>query len=199
MQDISVFKDKFTGQTAALVATGPSLLKLESKHIGDSNLVMTINNAIRKVRTLKCLVPVFTSQKDAGRGTVYWPCHAPLRCIDCDYACLHVKPEPPEILLLHKYESLDCSPEYPDKYLFDNRKLGLQWYDCSAVSTVHILKYFGVARIRMISFDSVTRNDDRSTDGLSEILPEDVYYAQTKPILCALEECAFESTEWITP
>ena len=203
MQDISIFKDKFTGQTASLVATGPSSLKLEAKHIGDSNLVMAINSAIRKVRTLKCLVPVFTIQKDAGKGTVYLPYHAPLRCIECDYKCLHVKPEPAEILLLHKHESPDCSPEYPERYLFDNHQFGLKWYNCSAMSAVNILKYFGVTRIKMISFDALTeQNVYASYDGVTVDRPYTAGYLEQNAItLSTLKSCGFQDkdVEWITP
>ena len=179
MKDISVLKDKFRGATAALVATGPSLLNLTVKDMEKQDLILTLNFAILKVRTLQTCGALFTMQKD----------------IHC------VRPKEPEMLLVHRHESLGAFPDYPRQYLFNNEEFGFPWWRPSVVSALCILRLMGVARVRMIAFDALTTGDCHSTyDGLTVTHHFQEYKNQVDITRLALRECGYEkSVEWVTP
>jgi hypothetical protein len=143
-------RGRHKGETAWVVGKGPSLLRLEARHIG-AGPVFAINDAILRVRELGLPNLTYTTQKDAGSF------HG--------WAGIH--PIPPEILMVSGKESLDAFTDYAPRLVVDaERDASLPSWSCSSIEWIAAtLQVMGVARVVLISFDAVTRGDARKVIG----------------------------------
>jgi len=59
------------------------------------------------------------------------------------------------ILLVHKYESINCFENYEPRYVFSNPDLGLDVWQFSALSAIKIAQYMGCTKLVFVCFDSM--------------------------------------------
>lgn len=133
---------QYAGQTASVVGTGPSLLKLTVKDFGEGP-VLVLNDALLVIRGLQLRNPVYSLQKDG---------------------CL-VKPEPPEILILSRAQSGRCFETYQPRHVLSVRQMGLKTHSMSAAWAVAIANSFGCTKVRMLAMDSVRGDFGRVVEG----------------------------------
>lgn len=182
--------------TIAIVGKGPSLLALRSEHLEDLSAVITLNHAILKVRVTEHRATTLMMWKDAPAYLK----DMPVMCPPNSLGCLHqiIEPVEPEILLLHEYESGNCLPAYSQRYIFNNPRFGLNWYQESVFSAICIARMLGASRLRLISFDAATNGDCRNTmDGVS-ISGKENYLHQRDGINRVLRKLCLPAT-WVTP
>lgn len=208
----------FQGRACALVGKGPSLLHLREEHLAGIDVVLTINHAITKVRSLNLKQPVLMVWKDARTYAASVEPHpryghqVPVPCPRCPRGelCHRASVQPPdgttELLLLHEHESVNCFPTHPQRYLFNNDRFGILWRMESIISALHIAHLLGVASLRFISFDASTNGDCRFTENGTtlhkkgdETYVVDVYMDQRQSIDATIGKLGFPAVEWITP
>ncbi len=140
-QSIQVLKNVHQGQIVWVVGKGPSLNNLTKEHFGEGP-VIAINHAGIKIGFLELDNPCYIMQKDAGHG-------------------FDLKGLP---LLVHEREaSRDYREEYEPRYCWDNmRDFGLQWYDCSGMTSIRLAQLMGCMKIMFLCFDAATSEDERT-------------------------------------
>jgi hypothetical protein len=195
---IEIFKDKFIGKTAGIIVDGPSIININEPHLSGCDLIMTINFANIKLRSLKITVPLFTMWKDPGFKDEYM---LPI-CQECTQTCIRPAPQSPELLLVHSIESRKCSPNYPYRFVWDNNNYGLVWSYPSAPAAVCLLKMMGATNLKMFCFDGKTHKVyGESWDGKTVVQkekPEDLDLANHYLDL-TLTAAGYTAVEWITP
>lgn len=149
-------RGRHTGQTAAIVGTGPSLLGLTAASLGDGP-VLALNDAIVVLRRLRPTGTLYSLQKDG---------------------CL-VSPRPPEILVLSRGQSPDCFAGYPARVVVDVvADLGRPANSVSSHFAVALAHAMGCAGVRMLGQDGFTRGDGRRVrDGELVATSSDYHFA----------------------
>ncbi len=135
---IEVLVGQYSGQTAWVIGSGPSLLRLSIGDIGVGP-VLAINTAIRRVETLGLSNPVYSLQKDAR----FAACRAPV--------------------LAHQHESAKLDG-FGD-YVFDNLAFGLAWNMPSVCSALGIAHLWGCRTVVYMCCDAAVNADLRRCVG----------------------------------
>ena len=203
---MSELKGAHKEQTAWIVGKGPSLQSIEETHIGEGP-VITLNQAIVPVESLKIKNDVYSMQKDGGelRGPEWrdkpvpgWysdPCKlAGIKCNECPGM---VKPKK-ATLLLYERASNYCFPNYEDRVIFDVLELGMESNECSLGVALWIAKFFGCKKAMILCCDAhATGNYYAYNPESKEIEPEkEDYFFQTRALR---KHFSIIDHEFITP
>jgi hypothetical protein len=194
---VEIFCGKFAGKTAGVIVDGPSIARLTETSLEGLDLIMTINFASIKLRKLKITVPLFTMWKDPGKKDEFM---LPI-CQKCTQDCIRPVPQAPELLLVHLIESRKCSPDYENRFIWDNNNYSLTWSIPSNCAAVSILKMMGVVRLKMFCFDARNGDYGESWDGetiVNKETPNDLNLAN-ELLDRTLGVLKFNLVEWITP
>jgi len=130
-----------------IVGRGESLRHLTAGYFG-AGLVIALNRAIVKVRSLGLPNMVLSMQKDGNYKT---PCNR-----DC-YNCNLFGVDPGGSPLLVNWQSQDCFPDKDRIWMRDHAELGNTKLP-SAVVAVRLAQFIGAQSIVMLCFDSVAGN-----------------------------------------
>jgi hypothetical protein len=199
--------NRYPGETCYVVGKGPSLLNLNASHFTASGPVITLNEAIRKVRTLHIANEpwsrhtLFTMMKD---GVYPKSCAQP-----CKYIGEHmVAPEAGETLLVSRTTTPFCFMNHAPRYVFDEEaELGVDWTTPSAVIAIKIAELMGCNRLVLLCFDGAVNGDQRFVaDGLSEIrrhpdrLRHPANYRSSGELMRdELQRSPIREVEWVLP
>ncbi len=174
-----------------------------------------LNQAIIKLRGVKLPAgcALFSMQKDCASYDRSTGTEVPIVCEGCDETRCRTEdpkktrfgtyPIEPEMLLLHRAESVNCFSKYPHRYIFDNAKFGIIWRMPSIISAIYVAKLLGAARLRLVSFDASTNGSvEYVCDGkqcVGETHPG--YLSQRRQIDFTLTRCRFSSAkgQGVTP
>ena len=212
-RDIEEFTNAFKGGMGAIISHGPSELLLTKEHLSGVDVVITLNAAILKVRSLALDIPVFTMQKDAGEGrsdiSQYETKRTTCTCLKCDEGCTgKQRPVLPETLLIHKHESHLCYPDYSKRVEFDHTRFNIMWSYPSIISAIYIMSLFGVEKVNYLCFDGICGiSHDDTEDGKTlhavEMKEEDRRrkreYDTIKALISASKKYRDMDAEWIIP
>lgn len=127
-------KDKHIDEDIYIVGNGPSVQYLSEKNFG-KGIIIALNMSIIKVEKLELSNVIYSMQKDGNKKAMTLPINS--------------------ILLLHEHESKGWFPDYLPRIIFDNVKLGLRWFDFSALTCIKLSKYMGCNKIHFVCFDSI--------------------------------------------
>ena len=160
---ITEVKDIHKGQDVYIVGKGPSLQYLTGQMIG-KGIIITLNDAILKIDSLNLTNLIYSMQKDCpGSYPVTNEVPTQKECVNKEY---HNKLRPKNAtLLVHKHESIHCSPDYSPRMVFDNLELGLLWHDFSWMSAIRIGQEMGCEIFYFISFDAFVFATEEETYG----------------------------------
>lgn len=150
---IDDLKDKFIGKNIYIIGSGPSLNRLKKEHFKDG-VIIALNKSIGVIKNIEPDIPVFSQQKD-GNLNGKRKCTHP-NCNNCPFT---VDPTP-YTLLVHEHESKMCFEKHEERYVFDNKNLGLAITDFSALTAVKIGQLMGGTHFIFIGFDSINGNFD---------------------------------------
>lgn len=185
-----------------IVGKGPSLEFINENHFGEGAII-TLNEAIVKIETLRINNLIFSMQKDGGihknSGGEYIGINKCF-CEEIKSGCAFgmVRPrKPTTVLLVCENCSKECFIDYSPRVVFDNNDYFLQWFDQSVLSSIFIAKQLGAKKITMVCFDSFTHNDLTTylpTTG--ERIPNHPYFVQHEKIKELLADI---DHEFITP
>ena len=194
IKHISQLTGAYNDKTGAIIGTGPSLHQIKREDFNGVDVIITINGAVKLIRNARGNIPIYTMQKDAcsynkNLSEVVW-------CEKCDGACWKPEPIQPEILLIHFPESIGCWPEYPLRYAWNNADYGLPWHNPSFMACLKIMEIFGVAKIKIVSFDSCTTGSIKHINSDKE---DRGYIADVELIKDSVKNCTVKNIEWITP
>jgi hypothetical protein len=191
-------ENKYIGKDIYIIGKGPSLHNLKKEMIGPG-IVITLNDAIQKIEELGLPNPVYSMQKDGMGGyidfsTNEWYNNPPLPEVQvCDDCSKHSIMPKKSILLVHKHESINCSPNYWPRMIFDNLEMGLLWHDFAALSAIRIGEIMGCKKFYFVSFDAITKGDEFGAYINAAPLGYAYQYVRMKPFLDRLDY------EFITP
>ena len=179
-------KNKYKGQPIYIIGKGPSLQYLTREMIGEG-VVITINDAIAKIEELDIPNDVYAMEKDG-----YYPnginSHEPH---DCSVHSIMPTRYP---VLLHRHESPNCVPDYFHRIIFDNKELGLEITDFSALSAIKLGELMGCDKFYLVSFDACTMGDCNVYGGSNA--NDEGYKDQCRRMNPLLDNLDYE---WITP
>jgi len=212
-RDIEEFTNAFKGGMGAIISHGPSELHLTKDHLSGVDVVITLNNAILKVRSLALDIPVFTMQKDSGEGrsdlSQYETKGTTCTCLMCDETCTgKQRPALPETLLIHKPESHLCFHDYSKRVEFDHKRFNILWSYPSIISAIYIMSLFGIEKVKYLCFDGICgySHDDtadgktiRATETPEEKPRRKTEYAVIKALLSVSQKYRDMDAEWIIP
>jgi glycosyltransferase involved in cell wall biosynthesis len=186
---METMRGRHAGQDIYIIGKGPSLKYLTKEMIGEG-VVITLNDAIAKIEELDIPNDVYAMEKDG-----YYKDNKP--CFDTHDCSIHSIMPKKSALLVHKWESLNCMPDYTPRYIFDNEELGLNPQNPSMLSAIMIGSLMGCKKFHFVSFDAfqgdhrtyipgkdITLIDDNGYDGICQIV---------QPFLKEIDY------EWITP
>lgn len=200
-QPITALRDAYAGQKCYIVGKGPSLLNLTTEHFGPGPII-TLNQALRKVESLRLPNPLLSMQKDGSYPIV---CGSP--CEDCTVMGPRdmIVPEPGAALLVSKANSEWCFIDYQPRYVFDSEQdFGLDWYMPSALVALKLAELFGCTALTFVSMDACTTGDTRLVnDGVAELRADprlaDSYLDTAVRLRRMLKASPIRSVEWVTP
>lgn len=155
-----------------------------------NGVVITLNDAIAKVEELYIPNDVYAMEKDGWY--VGWTNH--IEPHDCSIHSIMPTRYP---VLLHKHESINCVPDYFSRIIFDNKELGLEITNPSAMSAIQIGRLMGCSKFYLVSFDACTLGDIRTyVPGKEEMITDPGYKVQCGMMDILLDKLTYE---WITP
>ena len=182
MTFIDNIKNKYLDQDIYIIGCGISIRHLTEDLIGDG-VIITLNSSIDTIEKLLLSNVVYSMQKDGpGRGI--------LECNDCSK---HTIMPNKSILLVHKHESINCSPDYKPRMVFDNEELGLNKYDFSALTAIKMGQIMGCKKFYFISFDACVNGE--CTNYFNKIINKG-YIDQARSMKPYLNNIKYE---WIIP
>jgi hypothetical protein len=156
-------KDRHSGETAWIVAKGPSVLNLTRADIGDGPII-ALYETIAIVEMLDLPNPVYSLQKDGGKNKTHV---APTTILssecksrDCEHCEWVVRPQK-ATLLLHDLEAEFCFPDYSPRYLFTLAEIGLPYNTFSLVCALKIAQFLGCTKFMFVSADAQAIGDLR--------------------------------------
>lgn len=156
-------KGKHPGETAWIVAKGPSVLNLSRNDIGDGPII-ALYETIAIVEMLDLPNPLYALQKDGGKNKKHV---APTTILssecasrDCDHCEWVVRPQK-ATLLLHDLEAEFCFPDYSPRYLFSLAEIGLRHNAFSLVCALKIAQFMGCVKFMFVSADAQAIGDLR--------------------------------------
>lgn len=181
-EPIKTLLNAHRGETAYIVAKGPSLEHLTANLLGPGP-VIAIHEALAKVESLDIPNRIYALQKD--EGTV-----APTRAA----------------LIVHDHDdpgSKDFMPDYEPRYIFNNpTDFMLPWNAISGITAVALAVYMGCRKIVMVSFDGYTRAENRTwmpdCKGIPQYFPGSGYMRNSVMLYDYLEARNLKP-EWVTP
>jgi hypothetical protein len=156
-------KGKHEGETAWIVAKGPSVLNLKKTDIGEGP-VIALYETIVIVEMLGLSNPVYSLQKDGGQNKKHV---APTTILssecesrDCTHCGWVVRPQK-ATLLLHDLEAEFCFPDYSPRKLFTLAEIGLPYNTFSLVCALKIAQFMGCTKFMFVSADAQATGDLR--------------------------------------
>jgi hypothetical protein len=156
-------KDTHSGETAWIVAKGPSVLNLKKTDIGDGPII-ALYETIAIVEMLDLPNPVYSLQKDGGQNKTHV---APTTILssecesrDCKNCGWVARPQK-ATLLLHDLEAEFCFPDYSPRYLFNLAEIGLPYNTFSLVCALKIAQFLGCTKFMFVSADAQSIGDLR--------------------------------------
>ncbi len=183
---------RFAGQTVTLVGRGPSLANLTREHLG-AGPVLALNMAWRAVERVGTRGPVFVLYKDGcltEQADRECPCGVPGPYLD----------GLPEhyTLLLSRENSSGCLAAHHRREVIDLREWWMLPTEMSVLVALRVAQTWGAARVRMVSFDSLTTGD---THTWSKAKGENAHAAASYAYVEPFVRKALEGVEheWITP
>lgn len=189
---------RFYNYNFYIVGKGPSLEFISERDFSDG-IIITLNEAIVPVEKLNLDTFIFSMQKDGATTGMDCGHRNKCQCLDggiCKYGM--VLPTNKKVfLLLSETDSSDCFKDYTNRFTFDNKDYGLEWYEQSVLSAISIAKKLGAKKIFLISFDSFTHGDLTTyvptTGSRVENHPYFVQHEKMKSLLSDIDH------EFITP
>jgi hypothetical protein len=200
-QNIAVLNGAYLGKTGAIVGGGPSIIKLTREDFDSVDVVLVIDFAIAKIRTLSLSIPIYSMWKDRGtlKGTVDGGINPCPGMPPCTNKCSKLVPQSPERYIVHEHESKYCNDLYSPRYIFNNNQFGHHWGRPSVVPSIEIMMLFGIADLKMMGFDSMYGNTQTCQDGTTVLSLSDGSGYLTHPAIIkeVLSTCNFNSVEFI--
>lgn len=180
------------GETATIVGTGPSLLRLTTSDFG-AGPVIALNDAVLALRRLRLPNRMYVMQKD---GCIPHGARARVPILRCVCPGRMPQPRMPEEVILSAAESSRCWRGYPRRHVLDVESLGLRWATSSTPVAVKVAELMGCASVRMLAHDAHTRGDSRRVTG-SGIRKGAPSYARSGLQAQRLADRAGLAMEWV--
>ena len=136
---ITDLADKHKGETARIIAKGPSLQYLTPEDVGPGPII-AISEAIAFIETMDFPNTVYSMQKD-------WPCYLPTKGA---------------AVLLSYHHSRWGHRNYSPRYCFNMEDWFTGTCQYSVVAAIHIANLMGCTAIDLISNDVIANGDKRT-------------------------------------
>ncbi len=160
---MEALKNKYHGQTCQIIGKGPSIHHLTAQWIAPHGPVITLNEAIERVEALNIRNDTYSMQKDGGARR-----HGKAQLVltpDCEHRgecgsrCGGMVRPKKAAMLLHEHESKYCFEDYPERYIFSWKALGLPGNEFSLLCAVQIAGQMGCSALRFICCDAHANGD----------------------------------------
>lgn len=149
---IEDLQGKHKNNTCYIIGKGKSINKLTVFDFKKDSFIITINQANTVISKLNLNIPIYAMYKD-GDYNPKRNCRKS-NCTDC-WIELFLG----NILLVHKYHSFNCKPNYPNRVIFDNTLFGLRPTDFSQQSAIRCAEVLGASNLVFYGFDSINNNN----------------------------------------